>query len=177
MYSSKLKKVKLLILDVDGVLTDGKIILSNNGDELKSFNVKDGLGIKLLQKLGIEVAIITGKTSNLVQRRFESLGVKYIYQGQSNKIKAYQSLLARLNFIDNQVAYIGDDLPDLPLLTLVGFSITVNDGHYLIKNKVDFCTSQNGGDGAVREVCDMIYKVHGLEKKLVEDFISLGEAT
>ncbi len=176
MAIEELKKIKLLILDVDGVLTDGGIILTNTGDELKVFNVKDGLGMKLIQKLGIEIAIITGKSSNLVQKRFESLGVDYIFQGQANKIKAYEGLLQKLGIDDDEVAYVGDDLPDLPLLKRVGFPITVNDGHKLIQPYVKYRTQLSGGQGAVREVCDLIYQSRGLLDRLVEDFISKGEA-
>lgn len=176
MAIEELKKIKLLILDVDGVLTDGGIILTSAGDELKVFNVKDGLGMKLVQKLGVKIAIITGKTSELVQRRFESLGVDHIFQGQANKIKAYEGLLQELNISDDEVAYIGDDLPDLPLLKRVGFPITVNDGHQLIQSYVKYRTVLCGGKGAVREVCDLIYQSRGLLDRLAEDFIHKGEA-
>lgn len=176
MISDKLRKIKLLILDVDGVLTDGRIILTNHGDEVKSFNVKDGLGIKLLQKIGIEVAIITGKQSELVHKRFTALGVSHIYQNQPNKISAYQDLLSKLEMSEDQVAYIGDDLPDLSLMNKVGVSVTVNDGHYLVKDQANICLSMNGGHGAVREFADMIYQACQFTEQLVFDYIKTGES-
>ena len=110
----KAKKIKLLICDVDGVLSDGKVYFGNDGEELKNFNIKDGLGIKLMQRNGIEVAIITGRQSNIVDHRAAELGIKHVYQGRSDKRETYQEILKKLNLNTEQVAHIGDDLPDLP---------------------------------------------------------------
>jgi 3-deoxy-D-manno-octulosonate 8-phosphate phosphatase (KDO 8-P phosphatase) len=176
MIHSKLKAIKMLILDVDGVLTDGKIIIGNDGEELKFFNVKDGLGIKHIQKLGIVIAIITGKSSNIVQSRMSALGVEDIYQGQKNKLNAFSELLEKYNFKKHEVAYIGDDLPDAPLLNDVGCAIIPQDGHALLYDLVDYRCKAKGGEGAVREVCDLLYEANDLTKKLLEDYLALGEA-
>ena len=176
MIRSKLKEIKMLILDVDGVLTDGKIIIGNDGEELKFFNVKDGLGIKHIQKLGIIVAVITGKSSNLVQSRMSALGVLDIYQGQKNKLKAFAELLEKYHLEKCEVAYVGDDLPDAPLLNEVGCAIIPQDGHASLYDLADYRCKAKGGEGTVREVCDLIYEAKDLTGKLLEDYLSLGEA-
>ena len=118
---ARAKKVKLLICDIDGVFSDGRIYLGNQGEELKAFNTKDGFGIKALINSGFEVAVITGRHSQIVQQRMSSLTVQHIYQGQENKLIAYQELKDKLNLSDEQIAYIGDDGPDMPVMELVGF--------------------------------------------------------
>ena len=122
----KAKQIKLLICDIDGVFSDGRIYLGNNGEELKAFNTKDGFGIKALIDSGIEVAVITGRHSQIVQQRMTSLNVTYIYQGQENKLVAYDELKTKLNLNDDEIAYIGDDGPDLPVMERVGFAVAVN---------------------------------------------------
>lgn len=154
----KARKIKLLICDVDGVLSDGKITFSNNGDELKSFNTKDGQGIKLLQQSDIHVAIITGRQSNIVEHRAKELGIQFIFQGHSDKKAAYQSILNTLSLKPEQVAHVGDDLPDLPLMKMSGLGFSVNDAHFFVKQHADWVTTRNGGDGAVREIADFILK-------------------
>lgn len=119
----KAKKIKLLICDIDGVFSDGRIYLGNNGEELKAFNTKDGFGIKALIDCGIEVAVITGRHSQIVQQRMTSLNVTYIYQGQENKLVAYDELKTKLNLSDDEIAYIGDDGPDLPVMERVGLPL------------------------------------------------------
>lgn len=173
---NNLKNIKLLILDVDGVLSDGRIVLGNDGNELKFFDVKDGLGILLLQKFGIKVAIITGKSSNLVQERFENLGIVDIYQGQKNKLVAFANLKEKYSLSDCEVAYMGDDLPDLPIIKKVGFSASPKDAVFEIKNTVDYICENLGGRGAVRELCDIILHSKGLSSKIISDFIIYGEA-
>lgn len=148
-------QIKLLICDVDGVFSDGRIYLGNNGEELKAFNTRDGYGIKALQNAGVDVAIITGRNSALVEQRMRSLMVKHIYMGQENKVAAYQELLTKLALTPAQVAFIGDDSPDLKVMAQVGLSISVPDGHPFVRMKADFVTTLNGGFGAVREVCDL----------------------
>ena len=150
------KQIKLLICDVDGVFSDGRIYLGNNGEELKAFNTRDGYGIKALQEAGVDVAVITGRHSALVEQRMKSLKVKHIYMGQENKIAAYETLLQNLNLSPEQVAFIGDDSPDLKVMKKVGLSISVPDGHPFVKMNADFITTLNGGFGAVREVCDLL---------------------
>lgn len=155
------KHIKLLICDVDGVFSDGRIYLGNNGEELKAFNTRDGYGVKALQDAGVDVAIITGRHSNLVEQRMTSLKVKHIYMGAENKIAAYQELLEKLNLTASQVAFIGDDSPDLKVMQQVGLSISVPDGHPYVKMNADHITTINGGFGAVREVCDLLMIAQG----------------
>jgi 3-deoxy-D-manno-octulosonate 8-phosphate phosphatase (KDO 8-P phosphatase) len=152
----KAKNIKLLILDVDGVLTDGSIILDNEGNEFKAFNVRDGHGIKMLQKAGIPVAIITGRYSKVVERRAQELGVIHLYQRCHNKLVAYQDLLEKLNLKDQDVAYVGDDVVDIPILKRVGFPVAVKDAHEGAKGYSLYITTKEAGKGAVREICDLI---------------------
>ncbi|MDN3379460.1 MULTISPECIES: 3-deoxy-manno-octulosonate-8-phosphatase KdsC [unclassified Pseudoalteromonas] len=153
---TRAKKVKLLICDIDGVFSDGRIYLGNQGEELKAFNTKDGFGIKALINGGFEVAVITGRHSQIVQQRMTSLTVQHIYQGQENKLQAYQELKDKLNVTDEQIAYIGDDGPDLPVMEQVGFAVAVNDAHPLIKRVSHYTTMLPGGFGAVRELTDLL---------------------
>lgn len=154
----KATKIKLLICDVDGVLSDGKITFSNSGDELKSFNTKDGQGIKLLQQADIHVAIITGRQSNIVEQRAKELGIEFLFQGHSDKKAAYQNILDSLSLKPEEVAHVGDDLPDLPLMRMSGLGFSVNDAHFFVKQHADWVSTKNGGDGAVREIADFILK-------------------
>lgn len=159
--ADKAKKVKLLILDVDGVLTDGRLFFDNAGTEYKCFHARDGHGIKLLQQYGVKVAVISGRRSNSVALRMQSLGVEYVYQGHENKREAFAELLRHTGLNAGQAAHVGDDVLDLPIMLQVGFSIAVNDAHFTVKAKADWCTSLPGGNGAVREVCDLILQAQG----------------
>jgi 3-deoxy-D-manno-octulosonate 8-phosphate phosphatase (KDO 8-P phosphatase) len=150
------KKIKLFICDIDGVFSDGRIYLGNNGEELKAFHTKDGYGIKALGNSGVGVAVITGRNSAIVTQRMTALNVKHIIQGQENKLPALKNLLMTLELAPEQVAYIGDDMPDFDCMTFVGLSIAVNDAHPAILKIADFTTSIKGGFGAVRESCDLI---------------------
>jgi 3-deoxy-D-manno-octulosonate 8-phosphate phosphatase (KDO 8-P phosphatase) len=150
------QKVKLLICDIDGVFSDGRIYLGNQGEELKAFNTKDGFGIKEVINNGFHVAVITGRHSKIVQQRMESLTVQHIYQGQENKLIAYQELKNTLNLTDAEIAYIGDDGPDMPVMERVGLAVAVNDAHPLIKSIAHYTTMQLGGFGAVRELTDLL---------------------
>jgi len=152
----KAKEIKLLICDVDGVFSDGRIYLGNDGEELKAFHTKDGYGIKALINAGIEVAIITGRQSTIVERRMQGLGVRHIFQGQADKFSAYQQLLSELTLIPTQVAYIGDDMVDKVVMDHCGLGIAVNDAHPALLLSCDYRTFINGGFGAVRESCDLI---------------------
>lgn len=152
----KIRNIKLLILDVDGVLTDGKIWLTPNGDEMKSFHIHDGMGIKNLQNAGIPIAIISNRKSSIVTARMQELGVQHIYQGKASKISVFEALLSQLNLSKNTVAYVGDDLADLPVMEQVGLSIAVANAVAQVKEQSDWQTKKIGGNGAVREVCDMI---------------------
>ncbi|MBB1399695.1 3-deoxy-manno-octulosonate-8-phosphatase KdsC [Pseudoalteromonas sp. SG44-8] len=159
--SERAQKIKLLICDIDGVFSDGRIYLGNQGEELKAFNTKDGFGIKALINSGFEVAVITGRHSQIVQQRMTSLTVPHIYQGQENKLQAYQQVKDKLQLSDEQIAYIGDDGPDLPVMELVGFAVAVNDAHPLIKRVSHYTTMLPGGFGAVRELTDLLMLENG----------------
>ncbi len=153
---SKARQIKLLICDVDGVLSNGKVYYTNQGEELKSFNIKDGLGIKQLLKNDIQVAIITGRQSLIVDKRALELGIPFIYQGKTDKQQAYQEIIQKMGITQNQVAHVGDDLPDLPLMLRSGLGICVADGYYLVQQRADWVTDNIGGQGAVREITDLI---------------------
>lgn len=150
------RDIRLLICDVDGVMSDGLIYMSNNGEELKAFNVRDGYGIRCLLALGIEVAIITGSSARLLEDRCTMLGITHLYQGQSNKIVAFKTLLSKLTLTAEQVAYVGDDLIDAPVMEQVGLSVAVADAHPLLRPSANYVTRMGGGRGAVREVCDLL---------------------
>lgn len=150
------REIKLLICDVDGVMSDGVIYQGNNGEELKAFNVRDGYGIRCLLTSGVEVAIITGRKAKLLEDRCATLGITHLYQGQSDKILAFRELLDKLSLRPAQVAYIGDDLIDWPVMAEVGLSVTVADAHPILIPRADYVTRIAGGRGAVREICDLI---------------------
>jgi len=152
------KKIRLLLLDVDGVMTDGRIIYDNHGGETKAFDVKDGHGLKLIQRAGIQVGIITGRESAVVARRAEELGIELVYQGAKNKILPFREILLKLALQPEEVAYIGDDIVDLPILRQVGFAATVADAVEDVKAHVHLVAKRRGGRGAVREICDLILK-------------------
>ena len=168
--TEKAKNIKLLILDVDGVLTDGKLFFDEQGREYKAFNARDGLGIKLLQKAGIRVAVISGRSSKPVALRMEMLGIDLVYLGQSDKNHAFQDIIARVGCTTEQAAHVGDDLIDLPVLNQVGLAIAVQDANEQILPYVDWQTSLSGGQGAVREVCDFILQAQGKLTEIIESF-------
>ncbi len=157
----KAARIRLLALDVDGVLTDGRLLFGNSGEEIKAFHILDGLGIKLLQRSGIEVAIITGRRSDLVARRAAELGLEHLVQGQEDKLQALEALCAGLGIGLEETAYMGDDLPDLAALHRAGLGISVPNGHPFVVRHADWCTERSGGSGAVREACDLILLAQG----------------
>ncbi|MDD2789337.1 MAG: HAD hydrolase family protein [Sulfurimonas sp.] len=159
--------IKLLVLDVDGCLTDGSIVYSENGDEIKHFNVKDGLAITSWIRLGNEVAIITGRKSGIVSKRAKELGVQHLFQGIKNKDVILKDLLASLSLESSQVAAIGDDLNDFKMLQSVAQSFTPQNGVTEIKEIVDTILSKNGGDGAVREMVDILIASNGQKKEFM----------
>ena len=152
----KAKNIKLLVCDVDGVFSDGRIYLGNEGEELKAFHTKDGFGIKALGSSGVAVAIITGRKSTIVATRMSALNVEHIIQGQEDKLPALLSLAKELDINIDEIAYIGDDMPDLPCIIQVGLGIAVQDAHPMVIAKANYTTFTRGGFGAVREVCDLI---------------------
>lgn len=157
----RLKNVKLLILDVDGVMTDGRIIFDSNGVESKFFNVKDGHGIKMLQRAGIEVAIISGRQSKVVAIRATELGIERVFQKATDKLAPYNKILDDTGFSDNEIAFIGDDLIDIPVLRRVGFAAAPADAAEEVIPFVHFVTKNSGGWGAVRELSDLLLKAQG----------------
>ena len=148
--------IRLLIMDVDGVMTDGKVTYTSDGQELKSFNIKDGLGIRRAQASGIETAIITGRTSPMVERRALELGITHLIQGRGDKLAALSDLLDRLDLSFDQVAYIGDDLPDLPAIESVRLGACPADAAIEVQSKSNWISTRAGGDGCVRELCDLL---------------------
>ena len=161
MIDHRLQKIKLLILDVDGVMTDGRIIFDSNGVESKFFNVKDGHGIKMLQRSGVEVAIISGRASQVVTNRAAELGIDLVYQKSLDKLTPYRAILAEKGLTEAETAFVGDDLIDIPVLTRVGFAAAPADAIDEVKDLVHYVAKNAGGWGAVREVCDMIIKAQG----------------
>ena len=157
----KIEPVTLLIMDVDGVLTDGKIIIDDQGNETKHFNVRDGHGLKMLMRTGIEVILITGRTSNVVEHRARELGISEVYQGAKNKVEILEKLLRRKEVSGKKVAYVGDDIVDIPVFKRVGFSVAVADASEYAKESADYTTEGKGGQGAVRELCEIILKIQG----------------
>ena len=157
----KAKKVKLVVFDVDGVLTNGQIIIGDNGEEYKAFHSRDGHGMKLLQYTGVEIAIITGRTSRTVEHRMQSLGIKYVYQGQRVKLPVFQQLIIELKLSPEQCAYVGDDWVDLSIMSRVGLAIAVQDADPIVKKHAHFITTSKGGHGAAREVCELIMEGQG----------------
>ena len=155
----KIKKIKMVITDVDGVLTDGRIYYTPEGKIFKAFNVHDGYGIKLLQANNMPVGVLTGCNAEVTKKRMQDLKIQYLFQNLEDKVPTYQQLLQQLQLTDEQIVYLGDDLIDLPILKKVGLSVTVADAPSYIKAEVDLCTTAKGGKGALREIADMILKV------------------
>jgi 3-deoxy-D-manno-octulosonate 8-phosphate phosphatase (KDO 8-P phosphatase) len=164
----KTKNIKLVIFDVDGVLSDGRIIIGDDGEEYKAFHSRDGHGMKMLQYTGVELAIITGRTSNSVEHRMQSLGIKYVYQGQRNKVEAFKDLISHLKVKPEECAYVGDDWIDLGVMQLVGLAIAVQDAAPLVKKHAHWITPSGGGKGAAREVCELIMEGQGTLQDQIE---------
>jgi len=160
--------IALIILDVDGTMTDSHITYSENGDEIKSFNVKDGLAITSWRKLGKQVAIITGRKSNIVARRAKELNIEHFYQGVSNKKEVLESLLTKLDISIDNVAAIGDDLNDLQMLKMVNISFVPRDASSYVDKIATVILSKKGGDGAVREMIEYLIQKEGLEKEYMD---------
>ncbi len=163
----KAVKIKLILLDVDGVLTDGGIIIDDRGVEAKRFDVRDGQGIAALIYFGIKVGFITGRYSNIVRRRAKELGVTIVYQGVKNKVQIYDRIKRKTGLKDEQIAYVGDDILDLPILRKVGLAITVRDGWPGLNSQIDYMTKRGGGKGAVREVSELVLEAQDMWKELL----------
>jgi 3-deoxy-D-manno-octulosonate 8-phosphate phosphatase (KDO 8-P phosphatase) len=157
----KAKPIRLVIFDVDGVLTDGSIYIGDDGQEYKAFYAPDGLGIKLLQATGVIISIITARNSPVVTHRMKSLGIQYIYQGKLDKLSTYKQLSEELQLKPQQIAYVGDDLLDIPVMREVGLAVAVANAHFLVAKQAHWQTQASGGRGAAREVCELIMQAQG----------------
>lgn len=167
----KAQLVKLVIFDVDGVLTDGRIFMSDSGHEFKAFHAQDGMGIKMLMKAGLEVAIITARTSELVAKRMKELSIQHVYQGQYPKDNAYDELKTTLTLDHHEIAYVGDDLPDLPLIRKSGLGVAVANAAPFVREHADYLTKNLGGEGAVREVAELILQAQNKLQMVNESFL------
>ncbi len=168
-------KVRLLLLDVDGVLTDGLLYFDARQDALKSFFTRDGLGLALLRSQGIQIGIITGRTSEIVAARARDLKIEHVYQGRLNKLAAFEELCANLSLTPEQVAYMGDDIVDLSILSRVGLAATVKNHHPSVLPYCHFVSKFKGGRGAVRELCDLILSAQGLFDAIIKSAAQTGE--
>ena len=169
---SRLANIELLLLDVDGVLTDANIIYSDSGDQIKSFNSRDGLGLRLLMNAGIGVGIITGRKSKALEYRCKNLGITLIFDGVQDKSKALDNIISQTGIAAPKMAFVGDDLIDLPVLKRVGVSFCVADACQDVKNHCDIITSREGGHGAVREICESILKAKELWDVILNKYLS-----
>lgn len=171
---SKAARIRLLILDVDGVMTDGRIILGDGGMEFKAFDVKDGHGIKMAQRAGIEVAFVTGRSSEAVEQRARELGVAQVRQGALRKGEAVDAILEALGLSPSQAAFVGDDLIDIPAMRRCGLAVAVADAHPEVIERADLVTTRQGGRGAVREIIEIILKARGDWEKVTERYLGQG---
>jgi len=167
----KAAKIKLLILDVDGVMTDNKLYYQDNGEEIKTFYTRDGHGMVMLQKSGIEIAIITGRKSKLVSKRMADLKVKHVHQGVPDKLPTFMSMAEDLSLNLEEVAYIGDDILDLPILKRVGLAVCPRDADKEVKPRVDLISEFNGGQGCVREICELLMKSQDLWQQHMDFYL------
>lgn len=165
------RKIKLLVLDVDGVLSDGKLYFSNSGEEIKAFNSLDGHGIKALQKTGVQVAIITGRDSHIVSLRADNLGITLLKQGREDKLAALNELIADMNLPMDQIAHMGDDHPDLPLIRHVGLGLTTANAHWTVRQYSHWQSQFKGGEGAVREACDLLMLAQDTFEKALSPYL------
>jgi len=167
------EKIKLLLLDVDGILTDGGIIITGEGEEIKVFSVVDGMGIKLLQRAGVEVGILSGRFSPVTKHRAFELGIELLYQGELAKVPAFEKILRERGLREEEVAYAGDDWLDIPILKRVGLAIGVPNAWPPVNQFVHYVTKREGGKGAVREICDLILTAKGLWSKFLDSYLFL----
>lgn len=165
------KKIKLVVFDVDGVMTDGRLIIGDDGLEYKAFNSQDGLGMKLLKASGVDMAIITGRTSNVVTKRAESTGIGHFYQGVEDKLEAFLDLLQQTGLSPEQCAFMGDDVVDLPPMRRSGLAVTVPAAPPLVKQHAHFVTPREGGRGAVRDLCELIMRAQGTMDAQMAQFL------
>ncbi len=174
MLFRKAEGIELLILDVDGILTDGRIVYDARGDQIQSFHVRDGFGIKLLHKAGVKTAVLSARCSHALAVRCNELGIKHVMQGHSRKLQGYEELLRVFGLMDAQVAYMGDDWVDIPVLSRVGLAVTVPNSASQVKDYCHHVTLSAGGEGAVREVCELILKAKNCWHIFLNEFIEEG---
>jgi 3-deoxy-D-manno-octulosonate 8-phosphate phosphatase (KDO 8-P phosphatase) len=167
----KASKIRLVIFDVDGVLTTGNLTYRPNGTESKTFHVHDGIGLRLLSKAGVDIGIITARQSTVVTKRMADLDIKHVYQGCADKVVAYEELKQKLNLNDAEIAYVGDDLPDLPLMRRVGLGITVPNAPAIMRDYAIHTTKAYGGKGAAREVCELILQAQGSYTAAIQSYL------
>ncbi len=170
----KAEKISLLILDIDGVMTNGQLFLDDQAIQIKAFHVRDGFGIRQLIKEGIEIAVITGRESQLVSERIKELGINYLFQNSPNKLPVFKNLLKTLNLAPENTAYMGDDLIDLPIMTQVGLSACPLDAYSFVISHADFVSTYPGGSGAVRELCDLILQAKNRLEPICQQFLIDG---
>ena len=167
----RLRAIRLVIFDVDGVLTDGRLMLGDDGQEYKSFNSKDGHGMRMLQDSGVALAILTGRRSQVVERRAADLGIGHVIQGRRDKLPAFEELLETTGHAPAGVAYVGDDLVDLPVMRRVGVAVAVADASPLVREHAHWITASPGGHGAAREVCERIMQAQGNLERLLAAYL------
>lgn len=167
----KARHMQALVLDVDGILSDGFVTLTNHGDEIKSFDIRDGLGMKLVQQIGMKVIIITGRKSQIVEKRMTDLGVDLVFQGREDKGLALREACAQLGLLAEDCLYMGDDWPDLSAFAIAGMKVTVPNGHVEVRRRADLVTQAYGGRGAVREVCDMLLHAKNVYDQVLDKFL------
>lgn len=167
---ARAKKIKVIIFDVDGVMTNGGLTIGDDGQEYKTFNTQDGLGMKLLKKSGVQMAIITGRTSQVVTKRAETTGVAHFYQGVEDKLVAFNDLIKQLNVTPEETAFMGDDVVDMPPMLRCGLSISVPAAPSAVKERAHYVTTKQGGSGAVREICELIMQAQGTYDALMDPF-------
>jgi len=165
-------RVRLLLFDVDGVLTDGRLFLGDDGQEYKAFHSRDGHGIRMLQEAGVEVGVITGRSSQVVAHRVADLNIEHVYQGRREKLPAYHELAERLGLADDQVGFVGDDVVDLPIMLRVGLAVAVADAHPLVRRHAHWVTPTAGGRGAARDVCELILHAQGRYDGAMQRYLS-----
>lgn len=169
----KAKHMRALVLDVDGILSDGFVSLTNSGDEIKNFDIRDGLGMKLVQSIGMKVLIITGRKSHIVEKRMADLSVDLVFQGREDKGNALREACAQAGLLPEECVYMGDDWPDLSAFSIAGMKVTVPNGHVEVRRRSDLVTQAYGGRGAVREVCDMLLHAKGEYQNVLEKFLRI----